>query len=98
MVIRDIVRSSVGATVSDSMLNPRAEKSPEIRDSAPDSFSTRIERIWRISMPTNKVSLGAVHLNARPAARRALSAPLGGDERSEYRGLVIVPPTGSSLS
>ena len=27
------------------------------------------------------------HLSARPAARRALSAPLGGGERSEHRGL-----------
>src|SRR5512143_2907365 len=58
IVIRDIVVSSVGATVSDSMLYPRAEKSPEMRDSAPASFSTRIERMCLISQFLRQDHLG----------------------------------------
>ena len=43
MVMRETVSSSVGATVRDSMLKARAENSPEMRDSAPASFSTTRE-------------------------------------------------------
>src|SRR3569833_2280445 len=49
MVMRDSDWSSVGATVSDSMLSPRAENRPATRDSAPDSFSSRIEMMCRMS-------------------------------------------------
>src|SRR3990172_2059572 len=44
-VILDTVASSVGATVRDSILNPRAENSPETRDRAPDSFSISNDNI-----------------------------------------------------
>ena len=49
-VMRDKVGSSVGATVSDSILYPRAENSPATRDSAPASFSSRIEMTWRTTL------------------------------------------------
>src|SRR3569623_3122825 len=49
MVMRDSDCSSVGATVSDSMLLPRAENRPATRDNAPDSFSSRIEMMCRMS-------------------------------------------------
>jgi len=50
--------SLVAATVNDSILNPRAENSPETLESAPDSFSNCIEIMCLILIP----SLGLNHL------------------------------------
>ena len=46
--MRDTVGSSVGATVRDSMLKPRAENSPDTLDRAPASFSINNDNIWRM--------------------------------------------------
>src|SRR5581483_1178200 len=51
IVIRESDASSVGATVSDSMLYPRAENSPATRDSAPGSFSSMMETMCLIATP-----------------------------------------------
>src|SRR3954471_24520536 len=82
MVMRDIEASSVGATVSDSMLYPRAENNPAIRDRAPASFSTRIEMMCRI---TSQV-FGQDDLGDALAARdhRVHILGLVGDEVEEH--------------
>ena len=47
IVILESVASSVGATVNDSILYPRAEKRPETLERAPDSFSINNEIMCR---------------------------------------------------
>jgi hypothetical protein len=46
MVIRLSRGSSVGATASEKMLNPRRAKRPETRASTPGLFSTSAETMW----------------------------------------------------
>src|SRR3954469_6021803 len=87
MVMRDIEASSVGATVSDSMLYPRAENNPAIRDRAPASFSTRIEMMCRI----NSQLFGQDDLGDALAARDHRVHVLGlvGDEVEEYQLFLV---------
>src|SRR5215475_1149313 len=46
--MRDTDGSSVSATVRLSMLKPRPLNNPATRASTPNSFSTKIEMVWRI--------------------------------------------------
>src|SRR6478735_5246747 len=46
IVIREKRASSVGATASEWMLNPRRANRPATRVSTPALFSTRTERMW----------------------------------------------------
>ncbi len=46
--MRDVAGSSVGPTLSESMLKPRPENMPAMRVSTPNLFSTRTEIVWRM--------------------------------------------------
>src|SRR6187431_483611 len=48
MVMRETLGSSVGATLSVSILNPRPLNMPAMRVSTPNLFSTRTEMVWRM--------------------------------------------------
>ena len=49
MVMREVAGSSVGPTLSESMLNPRPLNMPAMRVSTPNLFSTRTDSVWRMA-------------------------------------------------
>src|SRR5690606_6330982 len=94
MVIRDSERSSVGATVRDSMLYPRAENRPTTRDSAPGSFSRSTEMMCLMGF-ISKILGSEQHFRQALAALHHRPDVLGlvGDEVHEHEP-VLVPAEG----
>ena len=68
MVMRLKRSSSVGATASEKMLNPRRENRPATRASTPALFSTSTVTMWCLAPPLALV--GAITAPLRPRSGR----------------------------